>query len=249
MYLKIEQSFKKKSHLRKSKALFFGVYFFFAFLLIYLGFIEKIININMLVVVLIYGCIYHICAYFYVIVKIRKCKEFSWKKLLDTDENVKLYRLKIHNQDIRLLQEILTEHKIDNANKMQEAIRHYQTLMPRNIITGSSILSIMAFVIAIITLFLNEKIYDDKQSLEITFMFLLVVFLIVFTFNLYNKNIFRLFGKVELYKRLETSISEIYMNLEESPTKDETPEVKAKNCVCKHKKIKSYSVSIKINHK
>jgi len=46
---------------------------------------------------------------------------------MDIDINIKLYQLQVHDNDIKLLMDILKKHNINTRPKQLEAIRHYQT--------------------------------------------------------------------------------------------------------------------------
>ena len=218
MYIKIEEEFKKKSWLRISRIVFFVIYFLLAipFALLCLQYAEK----NLWLWILLYAVVFYVGVYIFIIVRVHKNKDFSWRNIINIDVNVKLYRMQVHDNDIKLLKEILKKHNINTRPKQLEAIRHYQTLIPRNVIGGSSFLSVLAFSISIIALVLDDKIYYNTENLKFIFLMLLVVSLIYIFFYLLNKSIFRLFGSAELYKRLESSISEIYMDNEKISKND-----------------------------
>ena len=163
---------------------------------------------------ILYGVVFYIGVYVFVITKVCKLEGFSWKNIMDIERNTKLYQIRTHDKDIELLKDILKEHNINTRPKQLEAIRHYQALIPRNIVGGSSFISVLAFSISIIALILDDKVYYNEENLKSIFAFLFVVSLIYLIFYFLNKNIFRLFGSAELYKRLESSISEIYMDNE-----------------------------------
>jgi hypothetical protein len=213
MYLKIEEEFKKKSLLRRSQIAFLGTYFLLAFLLAW--FCMKYVDYNrMWLYILLYGVVFYIGVYVFIITRVCKAEDFHWKNIMDIEINTKLYQIQTHDKDIEILKIILKEHNVNTRPKQLEAIRHYQTLIPRNIIGGSSFISVLAFAISIIALMLDDKVYYNEENLKFIFTFLFVVSLIYLIFYLFNKNIFKLFGSAELYKRLESSISEIYMDNE-----------------------------------
>ena len=163
---------------------------------------------------ILYGVVFYIGVYVFIITKVCKSEDFHWKNVMDIEINTKLYQIQTHDKDIGILKIILKEHNVNTRPKQLEAIRHYQALIPRNIIGGSSFISVLAFAISIIALILDDKVYYNEENLKFIFTFLFVVSLIYLIFYLFNKNIFKLFGSAELYKRLESSISEIYMDNE-----------------------------------
>lgn len=215
MYLKIEKEFKKKSLLRISQTAYFGIYFLLSLPVIW--FCMKYVDDDRVWLgPLLYGITFYIGVYTFVIAKVCKSEDFCWKNIMDIESNTKLYQIQTHDKDIKLLKDILKEHNINTRPKQLEAIRHYQALIPRNVVGGGSFISVLAFAISIIALILDDKVYYNEENLKFIFTFLFVVSLIYLIFYLLNKNIFKLFGSAELYKRLESSISEIYMDNEKS---------------------------------
>ena len=213
MYLKIEEEFKKKSLLRRSRIAFFSIYFLLAILVAWIC--MKYVDDNRTwLYIILYGVVFYIGVYVFIITKVCKSEDFHWKNVMDIEINTKLYQIQTHDKDIEILKIILKEHNVNTRPKQLEAIRHYQALIPRNIIGGSSFISVLAFAISIIALILDDKVYYNEENLKFIFTFLFVVSLIYLIFYFLNKNIFKLFGSAELYKRLESSISEIYMDNE-----------------------------------
>ena len=213
MYLKIEEEFKKKSLLRRSQIAFFSIYFLLAILLAWIC--MKYVDDNRIwLYIILYGVVFYIGVYVFVSAKVCKSEDFHWKNVMDIEINTKLYQIQTHDKDIEILKIILKEHNVNTRPKQLEAIRHYQALIPRNIIGGSSFISVLAFAISILALILDDKVYYNEENLKFIFTFLFVVSLIYLIFYFLNKNIFKLFGSAELYKRLESSISEIYMDNE-----------------------------------
>ena len=213
MYLKIEEEFKKKSLLRRSQIAFFSIYFLLAILVAWIC--MKYVDDNRIwLYIILYGVVFYIGVYVFIITKVCKSEDFHWKNVMDIEINTKLYQIQTHDKDIEILKIILKEHNVNTRPKQLEAIRHYQALIPRNIIGGSSFISVLAFAISIIALILDDKVYYNEENLKFIFTFLFVVSLIYLIFYLFNKNLFKLFGSAELYKRLESSISEIYMDNE-----------------------------------
>ena len=213
MYLKIEEEFKKKSLLRRSRIAFFSIYFLLA-ILVALICMKYVDDNRIWLYIILYGVVFYIGVYVFIITKVCKSEDFHWKNVMDIEINTKLYQMQTHNKDIEILKIVLKEHNVNTRPKQLEAIRHYQALIPRHIIGGSSFISVLAFAISIIALILDDKVYYNEENLKFIFTFLFVVSLIYLIFYFLNKNILKLFGSAELYKRLESSISEIYMDNE-----------------------------------
>ena len=105
--------------------------------------------------------------------------------IMDIEINTKLYQIQTHDKDIEILKIILKEHNVNTRPKQLEAIRHYQALIPRNIIGGSSFISVLAFAISIIALILDDKVYYNEENLK--FIFTLYPYSIIITSNMWKK--------------------------------------------------------------
>ena len=80
---------------------------------------------------------------------------------------------------------------------------------------------------SVLALILNETFLDN---IKVAIVIFILIILICFLAHMVNKHILQTFGKVELYKRLESSITEIYIN-----TPDEEKKKLKKTSLRKHK--------------
>ena len=181
------------------------------------------------IMTLIYSSVILVSAYLWVFFYLRKYSKDKtpWRSFLKFVSNTKKYQKLLHDNDINLLKEILDENKVNTKEKRLIAIQHYQSLIPRNINSGGTALSILAFAVSVLALILNETFLDN---IKVAIVIFVLIVMICFLAHMVNKHILQSFGKVELYKRLENSITEIYIN-----TPDEETRVLKKPSLRKHK--------------
>ncbi len=214
MYLQIEEEFKKRSKTRNAQALFvLGV---ILFALICTTLLDKITGKDnyeiCYAIILLLGMFifYTICYTFIFVIGLSK-KQRSFKQFFKIKDTIHSYQEKLHSDDIKILQEILEKHKINTRPKVEEAIKHYQCLLPRKISQTGQLLSILAFVISTLALLVSETVLQSVENVGFILGIILTVTIIYLSVRLIEKNIFRIFGKDALYMRIEDSLSEIFM--------------------------------------
>lgn len=153
---------------------------------------------------------YFIC-YIFVFFNGLTKKERSIKSFFNIINTTDTYKEKIHDDDIKILKEILEEHKINTRPKIEEAIRHYQCLLPRKTVPTGRLISILALVISVLALLVNETVIKSVENIKFILLILFTVILFYGIVWLIGNTIFRVFGKDALYTRIEDSLSEIYM--------------------------------------
>ena len=112
-------------------------------------------------------------------------------------------------------------------------MHHYRALLPRNIKSHSAWLSVAAFAISVVAILFNDTFFNSNQYeeyLKIAAMLFVIILLVYAIFLMINVSVFQMFGRTELYKRLEASITEIYIN-----TPDEETRVLKKTSLRKYK--------------
>ena len=215
MYLKIEKEFKKKSKNRKSQLLFvLGVFGYSTILSIVITFFVGLDeNIGTYLLIMTGSLIpFFIGCYIVILVKIGKIEKIPFKNIFGVDENKNKYHQIIHEEDIKILSGILKENNINTRPKVQEAIRHYQCLLPRKIVSSGQLLAILAFTISVMALLFSEPIMASIGNVQVVLEIILSVIIIYAAIRIIEKNYFRCFGNNELYVRLEASLSEIFMD-------------------------------------
>ena len=101
---------------------------------------------------------------------------------------------------------------INTRPKVEEAIRHYQCLLPKRVSQTGQLLSILAFVISTLALLTSETVLQSVENVSFILGIILTVVIIYIAVRLIEKNIFRIFGKDALYTRIEDSLAEIFRN-------------------------------------
>lgn len=214
MYTEIEEVFIEQAQFRKSRfrMLLFAVLVFIAYV-----WVASKINTDLLLMLWALGSLIFFfgSVYGWLLFSIRKVKEFNKKQFWDVYYVIELYHKRNHDADIAVLKRALEEHHIDTKAKMEEAIRHYQMLIPRNVKSGSSWLSVLSLAIAVIALLVSGDVLFKEPYMEIASMMFWIIISLYMMYLLINKGVLWLFGSIELYKRLEASISEIYMQMPE----------------------------------
>lgn len=112
-------------------------------------------------------------------------------------------------RDTNLLAEICKKNSINTRPKVLEAIRHYQILIPRNIIGSGVFLSLVAIIISIVAFSFDDNTISSERFQLMMSIFLLVA--ILYTFFKFTIDQFASsFGTKALYKRMEDILSTIY---------------------------------------
>ena len=214
MYLEIENKFKKNSKIRTSQLLFIvGSLLFAITCSILLNLIKSEENYwGFYALILLIGSFvfYVICYIFMFFIGLTKNKR-TIKAFFSISETIQAYQNRLHDEDIKILKEILEEHNINTRPKIEEAIKHYQCLLPRKISQTGQLLSILAFVISTLALLVSETVIASKENVGVILGIILTVVIIYAVIRLIEENIFRMFGNDALYTRIEDSLSEIFM--------------------------------------
>lgn len=214
MYLQIEDTFKKNSKIRASQVLFVVGALLFALIYVKpLDLVAKEENNGWLyATILVLGILffYFIC-YIYIFFKGLPNEQRNIKRFFNVIGTIDNYRDTLHTDDIKILKEILEEHKIDTRPKVEEAIRHYQCLLPRKVLPTGRLISILALVISTLALLVNETVLKSTENIKYILEIIFAVILFYALICLVEKTIFRVFGKSALYTRIEESLSEIFM--------------------------------------
>ena len=214
MYLQIENKFKKNSKIRISQLLFIAGVLLIA---IICSMISKLIKSeenywDFYALILLIGSFvfYVICYVFMFFIGLTKDKR-TIKAFFSIGETIQAYQNRLHEEDIKILKAILEEHKINTRPKIEEAIKHYQCLLPRKISQTGQLLSILAFVISTLALLVSETVIASAENVGfiLGIIFMITIFYALVRFI--EKNIFRVFGKDAFYTRIEDSLSEIFM--------------------------------------
>jgi hypothetical protein len=124
-------------------------------------------------------------------------------------KNIQFYIDERKSRDAKLLAEICKKNSINTRPKVLEAIRHYQTLVPRNIIGSGVFLSLVAIIISIVAFSFDDNTISSERFQLMMSIFLLVAILYAF-FKFTIDQFASSFGTKALYKRMEDILSTIY---------------------------------------
>ena len=232
MYSKIEDKFIQESKLIMSQILFllFLLAYVTFYVLFFYDWMMKKYFLSMTIVVVVF----YLIVYLFVLVYLKvNRKDFSLKIFWNVLKVIEIYKQNMHEQDIEILKKILNENNVKSKDNIKEVMHHYRALIPRNIKTHSAWLSVAAFAISVIAVILNDTFLQSAEYVEYLKNAGMLFFIILFLYAAYrilNVFLLQIFGKDELYKRLEASITEIYIN-----TPDEETRVLKKTSLRKHK--------------
>ncbi len=216
MYNSISSEFKDKSKYLTNQTIYIGLpifYFGVGVLLIYL--LKWDIFNPFYLFFVFFGVITFLIliSYYGLILKtVKSEKEFSWKKSWRILKMINFYTETVHNKDIDLLKNILKDYGVNTRPKVLEVLRHYQCLLPRKIISGGHLLSILALTIATLALLFQDSIYNSENKLFMVFFVILMVIAIYMLIDFLNKNFFRVLGVDALNERIEMAVSEIWIH-------------------------------------
>jgi|GEM_PF-1422081 len=205
MYNRIEYEFKKRSWYKRDAI--FIVLFYICYIVITILFmvlLESIWYGYALIPLLFFAQYYY---FFATLCKEDRSRTISFWKI---KQNFACYIKTREQNDIHLLVEVCKENKINTRPKVLEALRHYQILVPRNIIGTGVFLSLVALIISIIAFSLNENDVLSTQRFQLMFSVFLLVAVLYLLFKCTTNQLMAVFGSKAFYKRMENLLSTIY---------------------------------------
>ena len=210
MYNTIEETFIKESQLRRSQSLL--ILFSVLLMLIEYFWVFDWLNHQYWLIAFITLFIVLIFVYSFLLFYLKiNNKGFSLKQAWNIPKVIQLYKQTIHDQDIEILDDILYKNNVTTKEGLKEVMYHYRALLPRSIQTHASWLSVAAFAVSVVALVLSDNFVSSKEYLQIGGLIFLIILLLYGSYCLINTQVIQLFGKTELYKRLESSVTEIYL--------------------------------------
>lgn len=234
MYSEIEEKFieETKTRLFQIALVFLGI---LATICYSFAFYDWIMS-HLFLAILILLSLLFIIMYISLLVYLAKEKnDIKVTNFLNVPYIVETYKYTVHEKDIKTLTKILIDNNIKSRDDIKEILSHYRALLPKKIKANSAWLSVSAFAVSVVSIVLNDA-FLTSCAYDEYIMFATVMFCIILScyavYWISNAFIMHIFGKGELYKRLELSISEIYIN-----TPDEETKVLKKTSLRKHKRI------------
>lgn len=211
MFQKIEEDFKKVSQVieyRKYYVLALSV----VFIIVFATCIDvNDITVNIDLVFIIMCAFYMLCYVILFIItfvnKQTRIKDFTKFSLVKSkfDEF-------IHRDDIESLNKILVKYGVDTRPKVAELLRHYQSIMYKNIKSNGQFISLLALGISLLAFFFSETLLTSYVFLQLSIEILLLIIMCYFLVSTINKNLFSFFGNEKFYERIESYVFEIFVN-------------------------------------
>lgn len=210
MYNSIEKEFKRISY-HKSEKKFITIIVIVAIILLFavLLLIDNI-TFQIFLILGIYLLVL-ISFYAFVCAVIKKQKNIKVNKLYKFKSNVMHYKQFVHDEDIINLGSIYERYKIDSLDKLSEVLRHYQTLITRNIKGSGEIIAFLSLIISLVALFSTDILENNLLYFTYKLAALLIAFILYCCVTLIISYMNLMFSNEELYKRIENITSEIYM--------------------------------------
>ena len=207
MYKQIEDDFIVFSKYYKRLRIFL----FISVILGIICFVPAIFFVSTLLAVIlmvIFIVSFSIILYLYVLRTLKKNEIKKSKNILINIENFKCCNRK---NDLCSLVNILKNYNIKNNKKVGEALRHYQTVTPRNIKQSGNWISVIALILSIYALVITDGYnYNYYILLDIMALILISTIFYVIIINIIkNFNIF--FVRDTINEKMEDLLSEIYM--------------------------------------
>ena len=153
------------------------------------------------------GLLRDVGSYIYIFLKKGKNEKVSF---FNIEKTIELYQKEVHIRDLDLLRNITKNHSIDTPEKLQEAIRHYQNLLPRKVLSGGTWMSIFALGVSIAAFISVESQTSVTAHLEVLVAVWITLALIYLAFKVIGQELLQRFGKHAMYERLEAALSELY---------------------------------------
>ena len=213
MYSKIEKEFIEGSVTRKYRKYYtFGsVILIGSLVFIATKVIDNIDYLSLISLSFSGWLLFSLICYFVILYVLIKNEKIEFKDFLRINENRYKYNELIHSKDILILIDILKNNGINTRHKAGEALRHYQCIIPRNVVSQNQFTNIMALTISILAFFCSDMVFNSFEIVKLSFMIILFVAMSYFMVRIIDMYFFRFFGTIELYKKLELLISEIYI--------------------------------------
>ena len=213
MYTEITERFKEDCREINDMVLFISVPLLLFALTIAFSFICYKENLDWLsIVLLIVSFILSaLNCYGIVLLTIRNNPKFSKKKFWRILSMIDLYKATVHKKDIKIMIEILKDEGVNTRPKVLEVLRHYQCCLPRKVMGGSQIISILALSISTLAFIFSDILSMSFQNQIIAIICLVGVIIVYILGYTLNKSLFHYFGESALYLRIESAVSEIWM--------------------------------------
>ena len=211
MYKKIENEFIKKSYYKKTE-----IFIFLISILVVVSYVigSKFTYNNIVLQIILSAIILLInitVFYLYIFFSLNRYKKDGKNKIFSFRKNVAEYKRYIHDEDLVSLAIILEQNEINNSKKLEDVLQHYRTITSRNIKRTSDLLGYISLVISLIALFSTDYFNNNIINVGYAITFIILAMMLYWSISSIKSMMSLMFGKDELYNRIETTLSEIYI--------------------------------------
>jgi|GEM_PF-4015348 len=218
MYRRMEEKFKKKSMFHRDNKFFV---FYCITCLITVITLVSIFSNSSFVEILMIVTVVAFWPLIYLIIMIRSLLK---KQSIRWMEPVRSLRDLQNSVDMKILIDILYEEKLYTKTKLQEMLRHYQSVLPRKSYSDSGFfLAIISVVTAVCMLFLStyDVLTGDPREVVLYVWLIVVLLIAIIWLGKYVAARILQYGNFE--SRMEELISEIYLNYPEGKKVERKP--------------------------
>ena len=211
MFQKIEEDFKKVSQVIEYRK-----YYVLALSVVFIIIFATCINVNDITVnidlVFIIMCTFYMLCYVFLFIITFVNKQTRIKDFIKFSLVKSKFDEFIHRDDIESLNKILVKYGVDTRPKVAELLRHYQSIMYKNIKSNGQFISLLALGISLLAFFFSETLLTSYVFLQLSIEILLLIIMCYFLVSTINKNLFSFFGNEKFYERIESYVFEIFVN-------------------------------------
>ena len=223
MFHTIEEKFKSKSNVLKNQIRFIASIILCLAVEIGIAYFLPKDPTTIIIFAISADILFYLVCYICVVITNRKFIKEPWWKIFDIDHNKSEFSKRLQQKDLVILKEILLENNVNTRDEIKQLITHYQCLLPQRLKRSGITSTVFALVVSIWALLYKESI---DYALFNLFLILIVTISIVVLYGatliIYNEW-FKIFGKSALYSRLETALTEIYVNYPIAKRKSKSP--------------------------
>lgn len=211
MYKKIEKEFIKKSYYRKTELfvllinILISVTYLFGSKFTYDNIILQMI---LAVIILIINIVLF---YLYIFFSLKCFKKNRKRNIFRFSQNISEYKQYIHDEDLVNFAIILEKNEINNSEKLKDILEHYRIKISRNIKKSSDLFAYVSLVISLIALFTTDYFTINILNVVNVISFIIIALILYWSISSIKSMMSLMFGKDELYSRIETTLSEIYI--------------------------------------
>ena len=209
MFKEIEKEYIKRSICHKSDKFIMltSIIYCVIFMLLYY---DKNIFLKVLLIVVLFLLVFF-TLYLYIFIVNKKYDEEKKYKFYQIKKVMIEYKKNEYIEDTINLGIILEGNGVKNNEQLLEIIRHYQSIMPKDINRGTELIAFISLIISFCALIVNDFIFEHVEYVSVIGSILFIMLLLYLCCNYIFKSLNAVFGKKDLYRKLETVLVDIYV--------------------------------------